>query len=395
MTLVASHRVLGLLLASAPLLAGAPRAAHACGGCLAPPATVTTVNAHRMAISLSPGRTTLWDQIRYDGAPEDFVWILPVPSPKTTIELAPAAFFDELDGNTAPLVLPKASSGGPSVGCGGGGDTAADLGPDGDVIVYATGVVGPYETLTIGSEDPDALYGWLLDHDYQVTAETAKTMDGYIDKGNLFVILRLAPEQGTEAMQPVRVSYPGYMATFPLEMVKVGASGVLSLSLWVIAEQRYEAYNYGNATIDEKRLVYDWIDSSSNYDEVFRQALDKAGGRAWITEYAGPVPYLPSGGDEMARINEDIGYPFVTRLRTLTRVDYLDEDLVLTPARDPSPVDRFLIAGQEIARPASADSGCAAGRLGRLHPLGLIGLAGLLALGRRRRRAITLQSREF
>jgi len=348
-----------------------------------------------MVISLSPDRTTLWDQIRYDGAPEDFVWILPVPSPKTVIELAPSEFFDELDGNTAPLVSPKPSSSGPSIGCG-GGDVAAELGPDGDVIVYDTGVVGPYETLTIGSENPEALYTWLLEHDYQVTDETAATMDGYIEKGNLFVILRLAPDEGTEAMQPVRISYPGYMATFPLEMVKVGASGVLSLSLWVVAEQRYEAYNYANTTIDEKRLVYDWLDSSSNYDAVFRRALEDAGGRAWVTEYAGPVPYVPSASEEIARIKDDIGYPFVTRLRTTARVEYLNEDLVLTPARDPSPVSRFLTAGQEIGRPAGLDSGCAAGRLGRLHPLGLIGLAGLLALGRRRRRSsITLQSREF
>ena len=376
---------LGLGLALSAAHVATPATAQACGGCLAPPATVTTVDSHRMVVALSPERTTLWDQIRYQGEPEDFVWILPVPSPKTTIELAPSEFFDEMDGNTAPFVTPQPSTSGPSVGCGGMAADSASPGDDG-VTVYDQGVVGPYETLTIGSEDPEALYTWLLENDYQVTEETALTMDHYIDQGSIFVVLRLAPEQGVGAMQPVRITYPGYMATFPLKMVKVGARGALSLSLWVVSEQRYEAYNYGNATVDPQTLVYDWNDGSSNYDDAFLEAIDTAGGRAWVTEYAGSLPYLPGGPDEESRIREDIRYPFVTRLRTTMLTDYLDEDLVLVPSADSSPVPRVLRAGQEIGRPETADSGCAASSLGRLHPLGLIGLAGLLALGRRRRR---------
>jgi len=70
-----------------------PRLADACGGCFAPSDTVTSVDAHRMVISLSPNSTTLWDQIRYSGRPADFVWVLPVPTSDARVELADDAFF--------------------------------------------------------------------------------------------------------------------------------------------------------------------------------------------------------------------------------------------------------------------------------------------------------------
>jgi len=341
-----------------------------------------------MVISLSPERTVLWDQIRYGGDPEDFVWVLPVPSSRVTIELAESASFDEMESGTAPRVRPEpVSGGGGGVGCGGSAADSAGGPPDDGVIVYDESVVGPYETVTIGSEDPEALYTWLTTRDYQITDETAATMDEYIDQGSIFVVLRLAPEQGTDAMQPVRITYPGYMATFPLKMVTVGARSTLGLSLWVISEQRYEAYNYENVQVDEGDLVYDWNDASSNYDDAFNLALDRAGGRAWVTEYAGGVPWLPTGQAEMDVVRQDIPYPFVTRLRTDMRVEYLTEDLILVPAMDSSPVDSSLTAGTELGRPASASNdGCQAGSLGRMNTLAFASLAAFLALARRRRR---------
>src|SRR5687768_2757844 len=74
-----------------------PATALACGGCFSPPEVITTVDSHRMVIALSTERTTLWDQIRYSGNPEDFVWVLPVPSGVAQVELADSIFFDEID----------------------------------------------------------------------------------------------------------------------------------------------------------------------------------------------------------------------------------------------------------------------------------------------------------
>src|SRR5699024_8867295 len=148
--------------------------------------TVTSVDSHRMVVSLSPEKSILWDQIRYSGDPEDFVWVLPVPSPDVDIAVADDLFFLELESQTAPTISPPPlppldCPPPPEESCGlfgcdqAGGDSgdgyAADGGA-GDVDVYREEVVGPYETVVIGSEDPVALITWLNDHGYAVPEST-------------------------------------------------------------------------------------------------------------------------------------------------------------------------------------------------------------------------------
>jgi len=352
---------ISLAAAAALALIAEHRDAEACGGCFAPTDTVTTVDSHRMVVSLSPERSILWDQIVYSGNPKDFVWVLPVPSASAQIEIAPSAFFDEIDQLTAPVVQPRP---GPAPnGCFGCCSAAvSDSGgvDEADVIVYNEDVVGPYETATIGSTDANALQDWLVQHGYRVVESTVPVIEHYVAQGSVFIALRLAPGEGVQAMQPVRVDYPGYMATFPLKMVAVGASGEVDLSLWVASEQRYEAYNYENAVIDPDDLVFDWDTTTSNYPEAFDDAIASRGGRAWITEYAAPLQNLwftTEADAEAALIRADLPAPYLTRMRTSMRVDYLTEDLVLAPAEDASGVDRFITAGTELNRPFDDDGG--------------------------------------
>jgi hypothetical protein len=343
----------------------APRRAEACGGCIGE--TITTVESHRMAVLLSTERSVLWDQIAYSGNPRDFVWVLPVPGPEVTVELADATFFDELDGQTAPVVQPKPPPDSEAQGCFGccaaGSADYAGADGDGGVIVYTEGAVGPYETAVIGGEDAGALQDWLVEHGYPVDESVVPIIDHYVDQGSAFIALRLAPDEGIQAMQPVRVSYKGFLARFPLEMVKVGAYSQLGLTLWIIADQRYQPANYSTTTIDPTRLVYNWSTTTSNYDDIFRATIDEAGGRAWIVESAGPFDDLwftaPTDPD---LVHRTLAYPFLTRLRTRMLLEHMDQDIELAPASDPSAVSRFLQAGSEIDRPFAdeedEDDGC-------------------------------------
>jgi hypothetical protein len=334
-----------------------------------------------MVVSLSPDRSILWDQISYSGNPVDFVWVLPVPSASAAVAIADSKFFDEIDFLTAPVVQPRTPPAPACFGCcSSSAAFDAQAGGGDDVIVYNEAVVGPYETVTIGSQDANALQDWLAEHNYRVAESTIPTIMHYVAQGAVFVVLRLAPGQGVQSMQPVRVSYPGYMSTFPLKMVKVGASGILELSLWVVAEQRYEAYNYENARVDAQDVVWDWNTSSSNYDQAFEQAIDSRGGRVWVTEFADSMNQLWFANPaELAPIQEDIPFPYVTRMRTRMLVEHLDEDLILVPAADPAGVPRTILAGEEIDRPFgdSDDDGCTVHRNPRAHAitLALIALA--------------------
>jgi hypothetical protein len=409
--------VSALVISAVAVQTAAPLPASACGGCFAPPEQITTVEAHRMVISLSLGRTTLWDQIEYTGNPADFVWVLPVPDPAATIEVAAPEFFVDLEAATSPVVTPLSppprlfcprddDDRGGGFGCGGGGagsfSAAQDGGapPDAGVTIFDQDTVGPYETVTIGSDSATALVDWLIAHEYNVPDITRPVIDYYVGLGSAFIALRLSPGVGVSAMQPVRVRYPGYMASFPLKMVTVGASGVLELLLWVVADQRFEAANYGNAQILGSELSWDWLNATSNYNQVFDQEIDALGGRAWVVEAVDRLTGIPFRGASAPDVDlavVGIKYPIVTRLRTSMLVDHLTEDLELRPSADVGWVSTNLRAAINVNRPEDvvcegdgAGSACKVG-LGRRERGAIAGLVlflmGVVALRKGRRRA--------
>jgi hypothetical protein len=386
---MAAVRPIGAVLLGLSLVGGSPRPATACGGCFSPTDTVTAVNSHRMAIALTPDKTMLWDQIRYSGDPADFVWVLPVPAPPD-VALADPGFFPALEQRTAPVILPPICQGRAShegCGCGGGGgDSSADSGlgiDDGDddgVTVYQEQVVGPYETVTIGSDDPGALRAWLDDHDYRVPSAADPAIDYYVGLDSLFLVMRLAPAADVDQMQPVRVTYPGYMGSFPLRMVTVGAAGMLDLTLWVIADQRYQTWTYPTTEVADGALDWYGGGQQSNYGDLFEAAIQDAGGRAWVAEFAKPFPYIPVDDADVAIAA--LASPFLTRLRTHMRIDYIDRDLALAPD-DGGWILQYRRV-PESRCPSADGEGCAAGQwVGA--PFALVVLA--LAAWPRRRRA--------
>lgn len=348
------------LVAVMAMLAARPAPASACGGCFAPPPPTgmpSVVNAHRMAVALSPSGTTLWDQIQYTGNPHDFVWVLPV-SGSPTVELADEGFFEGLTQvttitMTAPIP-PRTTCADP---CGfspfGFATSARDVAESdgaGGVIVLHTGVIGPYETATIRSTDPNAILVWLEDHRYPVDPALLPVLSYYTDRGMNFLALRLAPQAGVDRMQPVRVTTPGLSLAFPLRMVAAGISVDVDLELFVFAEGRMEAGNYGNAEVDRASITYDWATSTFSYDANFDDALFAGDGVGtnWVTEFAGAAPLdtlsnyvsvsddgrdIHRGAEDTAIVREALGdAAYLTRLRTRLPPSELDRDLLLRAA---------------------------------------------------------------
>lgn len=279
--------------AAASVLA-APRPARACGGCFHPPTQVTVVTDHRMAFSVSPQQTVLWDQIEYSGNPQDFAWVLPVMA-GAQVQLSHDQFFAALDALSDPVITgpaPQCGGGGGGVGCMGtsssnsGAAFNATAGGGSGVQVVSQGVVGPYDTVTLHSTDPNALYDWLNVNSYVVPDSMRPVIDAYVAGGFDFLALRLAPGQGVQAMQPVRVVFPGASLTLPLRMVAAGAGANLGITLYVIGEGRYEAQNFPNATFDDSKLVWLHTQNISNYEPLAESIMQQGGGRTWLTEYS-------------------------------------------------------------------------------------------------------------
>src|SRR6185436_5185636 len=148
------------------------REASACGGCFVQQQDSTVVTGHRMVLSVSPTQSVLWDQIKYSGDPTEFAWVLPVKA-GAVIETASDAWFETLDAATVTTVLS------PQIGCASSasfscGSAQADslagrgLESGGGVTVVHQGTVGPYETVTLKTDQPGALNKWLGDHGFNV-----------------------------------------------------------------------------------------------------------------------------------------------------------------------------------------------------------------------------------
>jgi MYXO-CTERM domain-containing protein len=294
-------KIIACALSVSCLVVFEPAPAEACGGCFVPPDENTLVTGHRMVLSVSSTQTTLYDQIEYVGDPASFAWVLPIAG-LAEIGLLPDMYINQLGLDTTvriarpPLNCPSYNcpSDGESLGAstgtsGSGGGNSQDGGVD----VIAQEVVGPYETVQLAAEDPDALNTWLIDHGYQIPTDVQPVIAQYVKDGSNFLAMKLVPGQGVDKMQPVSITTPGGNPQLPLKMVAAGTGATTLMTLYVIAEGRYEPSNFPSFTIPENALVWDWDTASSNYTKLRQSAYEASNGHAWLVESS--VPYSESG----------------------------------------------------------------------------------------------------
>jgi Uncharacterized protein conserved in bacteria (DUF2330) len=298
---------ISLTLASCVVAVSHGSDALACGGCFHGVNEVnpSVVTGHRMALSISQSRTVLWDQVEYAGDPKEFAWVLPVGE-NAYIEEADDAFFEALEAVSATRVMSRAitcngqqiqqamSSG----GCGASTpiDTIEPRGTDATteqqgmvrgVTVVHEGTVGPYETATIKSNDPQALRTWLTTNGYAIPADIESVIDGYVAEGASFIALRLQPGFGVRQMTPIRVITPGASPILPLRMVAAGTGTATSIVLYVLGEGRYRAAMRPHSLILPQDVTWDWAAFQSDYatlransfvDDAFLTSFAHSGG---------------------------------------------------------------------------------------------------------------------
>ena len=279
------------LVASLPLLSllTTTDEADACGGCFVSESESTQVTGHRMVLSISNEQTTLYDQIQYSGDPAEFAWVLPIRG-QVEIGLSSDALFSLLEQETSitinsPFIsCPTGSNSCDSASFGSGGSAAGGGSGPGGVEIIAQEVVGPYETVQLSASDPAALNNWLDEHGFNIPPSIEPIIDAYVADGFDFLALRLAPGEGVSSMKPVRVTTPGGAPVLPLRMVAAGTGEKTAITLWVMAEGRYEPQNFPSFLIESNDLVWDWDQSRSNYSDLRAQGLTGNGGLNWLVE---------------------------------------------------------------------------------------------------------------
>jgi hypothetical protein len=359
------------------LLGAAARDAQACGGCFHEPTqNGDPITDHRMIFRVTPQATTLYDEIRYAGSPQSFAWVLPIHGP-VTVGLSSDIVFAALDSATQTTIVAPSLPPCPFCGCatapsagaasGAGGFNGAE---DAGVTVISQSVVGPYDTVQLSSTNPNALTAWLTANGYEIPSAVQPIIAAYVNGGFDFLALRLAPGQNVQAMRPVRVTASGAGLSLPLRMVAAGTGATVGITLWVVADGRYEPQNFQTFTISPSELTWDFSTQESDYTTIRAQkeaALNNAGWQIesslQVSPYqienrvlsnAADIDYQPvpasdgggSAGESATQVREDDlatlfpggnqGSVRVTRIRSDLSHAALANDLVLQASSDQS-----------------------------------------------------------
>jgi hypothetical protein len=147
--------------------------------------------------------------IQYEGAAEDFSWLLPVPS-VPEVDVAEQSALDTIQSVTnrsftAPTnYCPDISY----CDCGGGG------GGGGGPI---TGSAGPYDYVILTEDDTDFVIEWLREFGYRVTDDMIPLIEYYVVVEKM-EILAMRLSQGYEAgdIQPVKLTYQAENPMIPI-----------------------------------------------------------------------------------------------------------------------------------------------------------------------------------
>jgi hypothetical protein len=281
--------VIGLSLTTSALAVFAERDAAACGGCFHPPTqSVTDITDERMLLAASTTQSTLYDQIEYTGNPTSFAWVLPIHG-TVDVGLSADVLFDSIDALTATQIIPPEPSCPPPPSCftfGGAASApvSAESEDAGAVIVTKAENVGPYATVQLHSTDSSALDNWLAQNGFNIPSDVVPVISEYVAEGFDFLAMKLLPNQGVQAMRPVRVTTQGGSLSLPLRMAAVGTGATVGITIWVVSDGRYEPQNFPFFHIDDGQLVWDFKANLSNYTTLRAQNESALGGKGWEIE---------------------------------------------------------------------------------------------------------------
>jgi hypothetical protein len=349
-----------------------PAAAHAfCGFYVAGGGAELFNNATQVALMREGTRTVLSMQNNYQGPPENFAMVIPVPVvlQKENVKTLPREVFTRLDQLAAPRLVEyweedpclqrryreEEKSEKKRVRKFEGVPGAAFE----DVKIEAQFTVGEYEIVVLSAKDALALETWLLQNKYRIPEGAAPLFRPYIQQGMKFFVARVDVtrvqfKDGMAMLSPLRFFYDSEKFELPVRLGLINAKEKQDLIIHILAKnQRYEVANFPNATIPTN---IDLVPSAKNefapfYVSLFDRTLKK-NPNAVITEYAwqatscDPCPTAPLSDSEMLTLGNDVlpskgakdGYDpsqnfVLTRLHARYDKTSLGEDLVFRAAK--------------------------------------------------------------
>jgi hypothetical protein len=333
-------RALALSLALAAIT---PDSAHAfCGFFVAGSNAKLTNPASQVALVRQGNRTTMTMSNTYQGPPESFAMVVPVPvvlQEKDVKTLEPSV-FEHIDQLSAPRLVEyweqdpcevrvmksRARAGGAprrEAAMEDGAVERKDLG----VTIEAKFAVGEYQILILSAKDSGGLDTWLRLNKYTIPEGAGEALAPYVRSQMKFFVAKVdikkvkKNEQGVIQLSPLRVSFEAQDLRLPVRLGLLNAGQKQDLLVYVLSPStRYEVANYPNVFVPTNLDVADEVrkDFASFYAELFDATLAPRQGKAIVTEYAwqttscDPCPTPPLAESEIEILGADLGRGIVS-----------------------------------------------------------------------------------
>ena len=312
----------------------APRAARAFCGFYVSGADTRLYNNATMVVLMRDGqRTVLSMQNNYQGPPEKFAMVVPVPVvlQKENVKTLDRTIFDRVDQLAAPRLVEyweqdpcapdpqlELRKGGGPVRRAPAPPAAAGAGSLG-VTIEAQFTVGEYEVVVLSAKDSGGLDTWLKQEGYKIPEGSEPYLRPYVQSGMKFFVAKVDIqkvkfEAGMATLSPLRFHYDTEKFNLPIRLGLVNAKGAQDLIVHILAKgQRYEVANYPNVTIPTN---FDLSENargrfSTFYASLFDRTVEKTP-KAVVTEYAwdastcDPCPTPALSFNELATLGADV-----------------------------------------------------------------------------------------
>ncbi len=304
-------------------------------------------NNATMVVMMREGtKTVLSMRNNYEGPPEDFAMVIPVPQvlEEEDVKTLKNDLFDRVDKLAAPRLVeywerdpcyqppprPTRAKGGAKRRSAAPKKSKAKSAPDLGVTVEAEFDVGEYNIAVLSAKESTGLETWLTSNDYKIPEGAAPVLKPYVEQGLYFFVARVDPKkiefnkEGMAELSPLRFAYDSKDFFLPVRLGLLNAKGHQDLIVHILAKNaRYEVANYNNVTIPTNLIVKDSVKEqfANFYVSLFDRVLEENPGSV-VTEYSWganscdpcPGPVLNSndimtlGGDIV--IKNDASDPF-------------------------------------------------------------------------------------
>ena len=345
-------------------LTATPAAAHAFCGFYVSGADAKLYNNATMVVMMRDGtRTVLSMQNNYQGPPEDFAMVVPVPVvlQKENVKTLPDEVFAKVDQLASPRLVeyweqdpcspqPDTTRMPVMAGAAPEDEEGEEDGDSHGVKIEAKFTVGEYQILILSAQDSTGLDTWLREKKYRIPAGAEKLLRPYVTQGMKFFVAKVDVKKvkkvnGHLTLSPLRFHYDSQQFNLPIRLGLMNSAGTQDLLVHILApNQRYEVANYENVTIPTNLDVKEEARERFGefYAALFDRTLEKNPG-AVVTEYSwdasscDPCPTPPLEETDLATLGGDVIPSGMTSF-TLTRLharygkDTVGEDLVFRVA---------------------------------------------------------------